>query len=228
MPVHPAGPRLYRSIKFEHLGKGVIGKNRASNVALNLTPFVDMMTILVTFLLMVFSASGEILRSQAGLEMPIARQQGAIQRAPTITITEEAVKVIIEDENKPVPEMTEVGSIQNLLANPPASQRIEALHEKLKASWDDIHNNIAAKNSKKFSKEELAACAREEEGLPPITKTDSDGNENVLTYCPEGLVLVQADKNTDARIIGMIVNTARLAGFGKMLFAVKYDKEMTQ
>src|SRR5580698_7678180 len=56
MPVHSAGPRLYHSVHFKHLVKkhgSAGGAGRATNIALNLTPFVDMMTILVTFLLMV-------------------------------------------------------------------------------------------------------------------------------------------------------------------------------
>ena len=58
MPVHAAGPRLYRSVPFKHLvhKSGSAAGARASNISLNLTPFVDMMTILVTFLLMVFSS----------------------------------------------------------------------------------------------------------------------------------------------------------------------------
>jgi biopolymer transport protein ExbD len=224
MPVHAAGPRLFRSIKFEHLGKQVHG-GRASNVSLNLTPFVDMMTILVTFLLMVFSASGELLRAQEGLEMPLARQQQAVQRAPVVTVSEQDIKIIIDRQDAQMPDMSDVGSVPSLLANPPSGQRIEGLYEKLKVVFDDVQNNIAAGNKKMFSQLELDACKREKDGLPPQMAMDKEGNLNVITYCPEGLVLVQADKNTDARIISMVVNTARLAGFGKMLFAVKYDKE---
>ena len=58
MPVHSAGPRLYKSVPFKHLVKkagSASGGAKGSNIALNLTPFVDMMTILVTFLLMVLS-----------------------------------------------------------------------------------------------------------------------------------------------------------------------------
>jgi hypothetical protein len=53
MPVESAGPRLYRSIKFKHLVReaGSAAGTRAANISLNLTPFVDMMTILVCFLL---------------------------------------------------------------------------------------------------------------------------------------------------------------------------------
>jgi len=61
MPVHVAGPRLYKSIKFDHLAKGGAGGKKSMNIHLNLTPFVDMMTILVTFLLMVFSSTGQLL-----------------------------------------------------------------------------------------------------------------------------------------------------------------------
>ena len=59
MPVHSAGPRIYKSVKFKHLVKkhGSGAGGRASNISLNITPFVDMMTILVCFLLMVFSQS---------------------------------------------------------------------------------------------------------------------------------------------------------------------------
>jgi biopolymer transport protein ExbD len=81
MAIHKAGPRLYRSVPFKHLAKGgAHGTARSSNVALNLTPFVDMMTILVTFLLIVFSTSGELIKAQKGLELPKARPQGEAAR----------------------------------------------------------------------------------------------------------------------------------------------------
>jgi len=68
MPVHKVGPRLYHSIPFKHLVKhsGSAHGGRSSNISLNLVPFVDMMTMLVCFLLMVFSASGELLQAQRG------------------------------------------------------------------------------------------------------------------------------------------------------------------
>ena len=47
MPVHAAGPRTYKSVKFKHLVKkaGSSAGGRSSNISLNLVPFVDMMTI---------------------------------------------------------------------------------------------------------------------------------------------------------------------------------------
>ena len=92
MPVHAAGPRLYRSVSFKHLVKGAgAGGSRASNIALNLTPFVDMMTILVTFLLMVFSASGELITAQKGLELPLADDKTALQEAPVIVVSKSEI-----------------------------------------------------------------------------------------------------------------------------------------
>src|SRR5580704_4847905 len=93
MPVHAAGPRLYRSVKFRHLVKksGSVSTARASNISLNLTPFVDMMTILVTFLLMVFKASGQLLQAQSGLELPIADTRDTLQQAPVIIVTKSEI-----------------------------------------------------------------------------------------------------------------------------------------
>jgi len=219
MPIKAAGPRLYRSIKFEHLAQSH-GHGKASNISLNLTPFVDMMTILVTFLLMVFSASGEILRAHQGLELPLANQKAALQRAPIILVTETTVAVLIQDEGSAMPIMKDVAAVQSLLDNPPPTLKIDSLHEILKATYDQIHNNIAAE--KGITKDELAACKREAEGLPPVTKSGG------TVLCPDGLAVVQADKKTDARIISMVVNTARQAGFEKLLFAIKYSAEGAQ
>jgi biopolymer transport protein ExbD len=87
MPVHKAGPRLYHSVPFKHLVKKSAGGPRASNISLNLTPFVDMMTILVTFLLMVFSSTGQLLQAQKGLELPMAESRDTLQLAPVIIVT---------------------------------------------------------------------------------------------------------------------------------------------
>src|SRR3989440_3045269 len=93
MPVHSAGSRLYHSIGFKHLVKtsGSSATKRASNISLNITPFVDMMTILVCFLLMVFSASGQLLQAQKGLDLPIADSRDTLQQAPVIIVTKNEI-----------------------------------------------------------------------------------------------------------------------------------------
>src|SRR6185436_4935416 len=89
MAVHAAGPRLYRSSRCHHLVRrtGSAAGGRSSNISLNLVPFVDMMTSLVCFLLMVFSANGPLLQAQKGLELPIAQSHDTLQEAPVIIVT---------------------------------------------------------------------------------------------------------------------------------------------
>src|SRR5688500_16446512 len=90
MPVHPAGSRLYSSIPFRHLASGGNAR-KAQNVYLNVTPFVDMMTILVTFLMMVFSASGELISVQRGMVLPNATRKEELKKAPILIVTRDAI-----------------------------------------------------------------------------------------------------------------------------------------
>lgn len=199
MPVHAAGPRLYGSVKFKHLVKksGSGAGNRASNVSLNLTPFVDMMTILVCFLLMVFSSSGELLQAQKGLELPKAQSQLPLQQAPIIIITKDIVTY----------KGTEIGKVDTIIKDDSPSGRIDALWEKLDADAKKIKELISFG---KYEKDLLASCEKMKQGLRPEPgKT-----------CPDGLAILQADEGTDVRLINKIVVTAKLAGFDNLLFAV--------
>jgi biopolymer transport protein ExbD len=91
MAIHVPGPRLLSSVPFKHLGgKGGHGRKSVS-ANLNLTAMVDMMTMLVVFLLSTFSASGEILMSQKGLELPDGINDKELQRAPIVSITKDAI-----------------------------------------------------------------------------------------------------------------------------------------
>lgn len=197
MPVHSAGPRLYRSIPFKHLGKGsATGEARASNVALNLVPFVDTMTILVCFLLMVFSSSGELLKAQKGLELPEAGRKDVLQEAPIITITKSEVSF----------NGNQVATIESLLRDDTPTLKIEALFERLQAVGKKRREEISLGRDKRAKK----ACDDLKAGIVD--------RENL---CPEGLAILQADKETDARIITMVVTTAKYAEFDNLLFAVK-------
>ncbi len=198
MPVQSAGPRLYRTIPFKHLGLGgsAHGQTRASNVALNLVPFVDTMTILVCFLLMVFSSSGELLKAQKGLELPEAGRKDVLQQAPIITITKSEVSFM----------GTTVATVDSLLRDDTPTLRIEALFERLQAVGKKLEQDISVGRDKKAKK----ACDDLKAGI-----VDRDN------LCPVGLAILQADKETDARIITMVVTTAKYAEFDNLLFAVK-------
>ncbi len=191
MPVHPAGPRLYSSIPFRHLAQVGHGKNRAVNVFLNVTPFVDMMTILVTFLLMVFSAEGSLISAQQGLELPDAINKGILKKAPIIIVTRDHVTYNGEA-------MAEVASLVNEVSMEP---KITNLFETLRSE------RLA------FSKDNLNDIERDYCDKP---RAKPKGNE----VCLEGLLILQADKNTSAKVLNRLIKTAYLAEYPNIMFAV--------
>jgi biopolymer transport protein ExbD len=200
MPVQAAGPRLYRSVGFKHLVKGAgAGGSRASNIALNLTPFVDMMTILVTFLLMVFSASGELITAQKGLELPLADDKTALQEAPVIVVSKSEISY-----NGML-----VATVDSVLRDDSPSFKIEPLFERLDAAAKKIKEDVALR---KYNSKLMKACDEAKQGIRP---------QKGKPICPDGLAILQADAFSDARLINKIVNTSKAAGFDNLLFAVK-------
>jgi biopolymer transport protein ExbD len=201
MPVHSAGPRLYRSIKFKQLVKGhgsAAAGGRSSNIALNLTPFVDMMTILVTFLLMVFSSSGQLLQAQKGLELPKADSKDTLQEAPVIIVTKTDITY------KGVGVLT----VENALKDD--SQKIDALSERLTADAAKIKADVDG-GSTHYPRDLIKSCE----------EAEKNQRQPAGKICPKGLAILQADEGTDARIINKIVITAKASGFDNLLFAVK-------
>jgi len=200
MPVHSAGPRLYKSVKFKHLVKkhGSGAGGRATNVALNMTPFVDLMTCLVSFLLMVFSSTGTLLQAQKGLELPIAESRDTLQIAPVITVTKD--QITFQGEG--------LATVESVLRDDSPTFKIDALFEKLQAKATEVKADI---DGGKLTKDLQKACEEAKQGIRPLP-----GH-----VCPDGLAILQADESTDARLINKIVNTAKAAGFDNLLFAVK-------
>ncbi len=73
------------------------GGQRGGLISLNLTPMVDMMTMLVVFLLQSFSADGQIMFVQKDLVMPEATvSTPLIDRGPVVTVYDE--RVFVEGE----------------------------------------------------------------------------------------------------------------------------------
>jgi biopolymer transport protein ExbD len=199
MPVHTAGPRLFKSIKFDHLAKGGGSTKKNMNIHLNLTPFVDMMTILVTFLLMVFSATGQILQAQKGLELPKADSKDVLQTAPVIVIT----------RNEITYQGQHIASVDSVLHDDSPTLRIDALYDRLQDASQKIADDV---RQGKLSQQAKKSCDDMKNGLRPPA-----GQE----LCPLGLAIVQGDENTDARLINKVVKTAKDAGFDNLLFAIK-------
>ena len=200
MPVHAAGPRTYKSVKFKHLVRkaGSSAGSRSSNISLNLVPFVDMMTMLVCFLLMVFSASGELLQAQKGLDLPIADSKETLQQAPVIIVTKSEITY----------QGQLVATVESALRDDSPTFKIDALYERLDAASKKIKEDVGMG---KLPKDLAKACDDAKNNIRP-----QPGK-----ICPDGLAILQADESTDARLINKIVNTAKAAGFDNLLFAVK-------
>ena len=199
MPVHSAGTRLYASVKFKHLvrGAGSAAGARPANISLNLTPFVDMMTILVTFLLMVFGSSS-LLQAQKGLDLPIAMARETLQQAPVIIVTKSEITY----------QGQLVATVDSVLRDDSPTFKIDALFERLDAAAKKIKEDVALGRQ---PKDLIKACEDAKSNIRPAPGK----------ICPDGLAILQADESTDARLINKIVNTAKAAGFDNLLFAVK-------
>jgi len=200
MPVQSAGSRLFRSVKFKHLVRqsGSTAGGRNQNISLNLTPFVDMMTILVTFLLMVFSSTGQLIQAQKGLDLPIAQARETLQQAPVIIVTKSEITY----------QGQLVATVDTVLRDDSPTFKIDALFERLDAAAKKIREDVAMGRQ---PKDLLKACEDAKSNLRPAPGK----------ICPDGLAILQADESTDARLINKIVNTAKAAGFDNLLFAVK-------
>jgi len=176
MPIHVPGPRLFSSIPFQHLGgKGSQGK-KSVNAALNLTALVDMMTMLVVFLLMTFSASGEILMAQKGLVLPDAAQKEELKRAPIVTITADVITFNGEPMSDP--------------------------------------RTIAADQSTEWKIVELFERLRAEKG-----SLEASSNDQAKTEL-RGLLILQADKTVDAKVLNRVMKTCYAAEYPNIMFAV--------
>jgi biopolymer transport protein ExbD len=199
VPIQSAGPRLYRSVKFKHLVRGAgSAAHRPANISLNLTPFVDMMTILVTFLLMVFSASGELLQAVKGLELPNAQAHDTLQQAPVIIVTKSEITY----------QGQLVATVDSVMRDDSPTYKIDALFERLDAAAKQIREAVAYGRQ---AKDLLKSCEDAKQNIRP-----QPGK-----ICPDGLAILQADESTDGQLINKIVNTAKAAGFDNLLFAVK-------
>lgn len=92
MPITTPGSRTGSSIHLKGLKIGMKGcGGRSLIVSLNLTPMIDMFVILVVFLLMVFSATGEILFQQKDIQLPKAFASRPLERVPIIGVSRDVI-----------------------------------------------------------------------------------------------------------------------------------------
>lgn len=96
MSIQKPGSRIGSSVQMKGLKVGGKGGRKGLLFSLNLTPMIDMFTILVVFLLITFSASGEILMNNKDIQLPKAYTSRPIDRVPMIGISD--TTVIFEGE----------------------------------------------------------------------------------------------------------------------------------
>jgi biopolymer transport protein ExbD len=85
------GVRLSKSKVFGK--KGGFGKKKSGYAGLNLTPMVDMFTIIVIYLLQNFSQDGDILFMSKEIQLPSITSKVQLQRAPVVSISADSVMV---------------------------------------------------------------------------------------------------------------------------------------
>ena len=198
MPVHSPGPRLYSAVPFKYLAQGARGgAGRKVDVFLNVTPFVDMMTILVTFLLMVFSASGELISAQRGLVLPNAVIQSKLKRSPIIIVTRDTITFNGQ----------RVGDVAQISRDEGMEWKIVELYDRLRQE----KTSFRMTGFDKLPPEEKDYCTNPQ-NYNANTKPDE--------ICLDGLLILQADKDTPAKVLNRVLKTAYAAEFPNIMFAV--------
>jgi biopolymer transport protein ExbD len=132
MPVHQPGKVLLKNVPLEFVAKKVTGHGgKAVDVSIPLVPFIDFLIVLVVFLLISFSASGELLAQKANLTMPKAANVVDLEPNPVIAI--DTITITLDGRR-----MADTAT----LAADPKVERIEQLIqdlETLKRNWSILH-----------------------------------------------------------------------------------------
>ena len=132
MPIAKPGRVLLRAVPLKFVSKKVTGHGRkTTNTEIPLIPFIDFLIVLVVFLLISFSASGELLAQKPNLTMPKAGNVVNLDIAPVIAI--DPVVVTLDGRR-----MADTAT----LAADPKVERIEQMIqdlETLKRNWSILH-----------------------------------------------------------------------------------------
>ena len=95
MPIVIPGKRLSARLRASKVfgKKGGFGKKKSAYASLQLTPMVDMFTIIVIYLLANFSDNGDILFMTKEITLPDITSKISLKRAPVVSISANAVSV---------------------------------------------------------------------------------------------------------------------------------------
>ncbi len=122
------GERIAQSKAF---GKKFLRAKRGVYAALTLTSLVDVMTIIVIFLLMNFSANGEVLYMSKDIKLPDAYHGAELERAPVISVSAEAVtfdgRMLLETGELAKGDVLNVPELEEALRD--ERRRYETIHQ---------------------------------------------------------------------------------------------------
>ena len=87
MTIHEPGRRLMHDVRLEFVKKRVVGGGgRSTNASLSLTSMIDFLVVTVVFLLMTFSASGEVAIPK-DVKLPSAENATDMVDAPLVGVS---------------------------------------------------------------------------------------------------------------------------------------------
>src|SRR5437879_1042194 len=75
----------------ERVAESKVRGKKTGQASLTLTSLIDVMVIMVIFLLMNFSANGEVLYMSKDIKLPDAYHGSMLERAPVISVSADAV-----------------------------------------------------------------------------------------------------------------------------------------
>jgi biopolymer transport protein ExbD len=119
MPIKKPGKRPFTPWLQSHRALKKGGKKHNSVSELLLTPLIDMFVIMVVFLIMNFSATGELVQLSSDIKLPKAETVSPLERAPIIQISANTVAI----------EGVKVGESEEITKDP--DLRIPGLTDKL-------------------------------------------------------------------------------------------------
>ncbi len=130
MAIKKPGPVLLHHIPLKFVGGGHGGK-KSLDMSIPLVPFIDFLIVLVVFLLMSFSASGELVAQLPSITMPDAHNTVALEPMPIITVDAQVVTL----DGSRVADTASLAQTANVDRIEPLIQNLETL----KRNWSILH-----------------------------------------------------------------------------------------
>ena len=192
MPIYPPGKRDPR-----RRSSGVNAR-RTPVTGLSLTSMVDMFTILVVFLLMNYSSTGEIIYIPKDVKLPKASQTKELKPAHIVTLTQTTIAL----DKDTVASLDQVKSQKDWM--------IPALRDHL----------IAALKADEAKQKETMAIRSSLPGAPNL-QANKDANDSANTK----KITIQADRDQDFLTMKKIMYTVTEAGAEEINFAVMKKEE---